>query len=211
MPIMPQPAWETFFEKAVRDSLKPETRVLDIGAGLRADDTRGNRVDKKRAWIKPLLTQVRYDVLDPVDTYKPDIVGDLQAMPIDEAFYDSVICLAVLEHVPRPWDGVREMLRVLRPGGFLFLYVPFLAPYHAEPGYYSDFWRFTDEGIKALLYEFDDVQLVPVRGPVETLAHLLPRPIHNKFFLWLGRRLDGFRKASGKQASGFYVTARKPA
>jgi hypothetical protein len=40
---------------------------------------------------------------------------------------------------------------------------------------------------------------------------LLPRPIHNKFFLWLGRRLDRVRKGSGKQASGFYVTARRPA
>lgn len=210
MPTMPQPAWESFFEKAVRESLQSGTRVLDIGAGLRADDTRGNRVDKKRAWIKPLFKDLRYDVLDPVDTYKPDIVGDLQAMPIDDSFYDAVICLAVLEHVPRPWDGVKEMFRVLKPGGLLFLYVPFLAPYHAEPGYYSDFWRFTDEGIKALLYEFDEVQLVAVRGPVETLAHLLPRPIHNKFFLWLGRHLDRVRKGSGKQASGFYVTARRP-
>lgn len=203
--------WDIFFENAAKAALVPDTRVLDIGAGLRADPSRGNRVDPKRAWIKPLLERVRYDVLDPVDTYKPDIVGDLQAMPVDDAFYDSVICLAVLEHVPRPWDGVKEMLRVLKPGGFLFLYVPFLAPYHAEPGYYSDFWRFTDEGIKTLLYEFDEVRLVPVRGPVETLAHLLPRPIHNAFFLRLGRRFDSIRKASGKQASGFYVTARKPA
>ncbi len=210
MPIMSQPAWEIFFEKAVQDSLKPDTRVLDIGAGLRVDETRGNRVDKRRDWIKPLLAKVRYEVLDPVDTYKPDIVGDLQAMPIADAAYDSVICLAVLEHVPRPWDGVREMLRVLKPGGFLFLYVPFLAPYHAEPGYYSDYWRFTDEGVRAILNDFKDVRFSPVRGPVETLAHLLPRPIHNKFFLWLGRCLDRARKSSGKQASGFYATARKP-
>ncbi|MEK7473210.1 MAG: class I SAM-dependent methyltransferase [Patescibacteria group bacterium] len=208
---MPTPAWDIFFENAVKAALAPDSRVLDIGAGLRADPSRGNRVDARRAWIRPLLERVRYDVLDPVDTYKPDIVGDLQAMPIDDAFYDSVICLAVLEHVSRPWDGVKEMRRILKPGGFLFLYVPFLAPYHAEPGYYSDFWRFTDEGIKTLLYEFDDVRLVPVRGPVETLAHLLPRPIHNAFFLWLGRKLDSLRRASGKQASGFYVTARRPA
>lgn len=188
----------------------PGAHVLDIGAGLRVDASRGNRVDPKRAWIKPLLEKVTYKVLDPVDTYKPDIVGDLQAMPVEDEMYDAIICLAVLEHVPRPWDGVKEMLRVLKPGGFLFLYVPFLTPYHAEQGYYSDFWRFTDEGIKTLLFDFDDVKLVPVRGPVETLAHLLPRPIHNSFFLWLGRKLDSLRKASGKQASGFYVTARKP-
>ncbi len=207
---MSKAAWDIFFDDAVRKLLTPGWRVLDIGAGLRADTKRGNRVDPRRVWIRPLLEHVNYQVLDPVDTYHPDVVGDVQAMPIDDATYDAAACLAVLEHVPRPWDAVKELKRVLKPGGFLFLYVPFLAPYHAEPGYYQDYWRLTDEGLRHLLYEFDEVKVQPVRGPVETLAHLLPRPIHNAFFLWIGRQLDRVRPSSGKQASGFYVTARKP-
>jgi SAM-dependent methyltransferase len=205
-----QTPWDRFFERAVRDALQPATRVLDVGAGLRADPHRGNRLDPRRAWIQPLLQRVRCDVIDPVDTYRPSLVGDVQALPFKADSYDAVICLAVLEHVPRPWEGVREMRRVLQAGGLLFLYVPFLIPYHAEPGYYSDYWRFTNEGLKTLLSDFDDIRMEPVRGPAETLAHMLPAGFTLRLLPSIGRQIDRLRRASGRQTSGFFTTARKP-
>ncbi|HWQ99443.1 MAG TPA: methyltransferase domain-containing protein [Candidatus Methylomirabilis sp.] len=207
---MRTPAWETFFNASVRHVLRPGFRVLDIGAGLRVDSSRGNVVDASRDWIKPLLSGVSYQVLDPVDTYHPDIVGDVMDMPqVRDASYDAIICLAVLEHVPRPWDAVREMHRALKPGGMLFLYVPFLSPYHAMPGYYGDYVRFTDDGLRSLCADFVDVKLSPVRGPVETLTHLIPG--RTSVFRNVGRFLDRYRKGSGKQASGYFLTALKPA
>lgn len=205
---MHKPSWEQFFNQSVRDILLPGSTVLDIGAGLRIDASRGNRVDMKRAWIKPLAERVTYLVLDPVATYHPDIVGDVMALPMEADQYDAVLCLAVLEHVPRPWDAVREMLRVLKPGGTLFAYVPFLSPYHAMPGYYGDYFRFTEDGIRALCEHFVDVRVAPVRGPMETLTHLLPG--RQKFLRRLANTFDRWRRGSGKQVSGFYFTAKKP-
>lgn len=189
--------------------LTPGTHVLDVGAGLRVDASRGNFEDPTRAWIKPLLAHTQYVVMDPVDTYHPDIVGDVMAMPMADASYDAVLCLAVLEHVPRPWDAMQEMTRVLRPGGTLFLYVPFLSPYHAMPGYYGDFFRFTEDGLRSLCAGFQDVQIMPVRGPMETLAHLLPGRLGSSWVRRLFRWCDRLRSSSGKQASGYFVTAQK--
>lgn len=206
---MKQTVWEAFFEQTVRDILRPGSRVLDIGGGLRVDASRGNVMDESRAWIKPFLANVRYEVMDPVETYHPDIVGDVMNMPsVADESYSAVICLAVLEHVPRPWDAIREMRRVLVPGGRLLLYVPFLYPYHAMPGYYGDYFRYTEDGLRSLLSSFEDIRLAPVRGPIETLAHLIPGRI--SIVRNLGRRLDGFWQGSGKQVSGYFAIARKP-
>ncbi|MBU1349034.1 methyltransferase domain-containing protein [Patescibacteria group bacterium] len=202
--------WEAFFDEAVRQAVLPGSSVLDIGAGLRVDGSRGNVVDSTRAWIKPLLEQATYVVMDPVDTYHPDIVADVMDMPsVASASFDTVFCLAVLEHVPRPWDAMREIHRVLKPGGTFVGYVPFLSPYHGMPGYYGDFFRYTDEGVRSICSGFVDVRLVPVRGPVETLVHLLPGTLPRRLLGGLVRRIDGIRRSSGHQVSGYTFTAKK--
>jgi SAM-dependent methyltransferase len=202
-------AWELFFTRAVTECLKPGANVLDVGSGLRVDPSKGNVVDPKRAWIKPLLEHVSYKVMDPVDTYQPDIVGDVMAMPFEDSTWDSVFCLAVLEHVPRPWEAMKEIHRVLKPGGLGFVYVPFLSPYHAMPGYYGDYFRFTEDGIRSLCSAFSSIEICPVRGPIETLTHLLPDKVGHTLVRGLGRQLDRMYRGSGKQVSGYFFLVRK--
>ncbi len=50
--------------------------------------------------------------------------GDARQLPFAAASFDSVTCLDVLEHIPRPAVAVREMVRVLCPGGVLILQTP---------------------------------------------------------------------------------------
>lgn len=183
--------------------------MLDIGAGLRMDPVKGNIVDPSHAWMRELAERTTYHVLDPVPTYHPDIVGDIAHIPCDDASYDAVVCLSVLEHVEYPREGVREIHRVLKPGGVLFGQVPFLYPYHAMEGYYGDFFRFTDEGVKSLCRDFSSIDIVPIRGPLETMLHLLPDSIAQKALNHLGRFIDGFRRGSGKQTSGIGFLAKK--
>jgi ubiquinone/menaquinone biosynthesis C-methylase UbiE len=48
-------------------------------------------------------------------------VADLTRLPYADATFDAVVCGWVLEHLPDPRPGLRELARVLCPGGKLLL------------------------------------------------------------------------------------------
>ncbi len=53
--------------------------------------------------------------------------GDLRSLPYPDDTFDRVTVISVIEHVPDPGDidGIRDLARVLKPGGRLILTVPF--------------------------------------------------------------------------------------
>ena len=50
--------------------------------------------------------------------------ADAQNMPFNEGSFDIVVSCETIEHVPDPRAAVREMYRVCKPGGTLFLTTP---------------------------------------------------------------------------------------
>jgi ubiquinone/menaquinone biosynthesis C-methylase UbiE len=52
------------------------------------------------------------------------VQADAQAMPFEDNFFDLVVSCETIEHVPDPCAAVREMYRVAKPGGSLFLTTP---------------------------------------------------------------------------------------
>jgi len=50
--------------------------------------------------------------------------GDALSLPFKDASFDKIICSEVLEHVEDDEQGIRELVRVLKPGGALALTVP---------------------------------------------------------------------------------------
>ena len=72
------------------------------------------------------------------------MVGDAHKLPFKSQVFDSIICQAVLEHVSNPNKVVDEMLRVLKPKGHVFVEVPFIQGYHADP---DDYQRYTLNGL----------------------------------------------------------------
>lgn len=69
-------------------------------------------------------------------------IGDLA-----EAHFALVICCSVLEHVRRPWEMAANLTRLLRPGGALYVAVPWVWRYHPYP---DDYFRFSWRGIAEL-------------------------------------------------------------
>jgi ubiquinone/menaquinone biosynthesis C-methylase UbiE len=48
-------------------------------------------------------------------------VGDAQALPFDDASFDTAVCTLSLCTIPDPATAIAEMHRVLRPGGLMLL------------------------------------------------------------------------------------------
>src|SRR3989339_1292094 len=166
--------WDKFFREKITKIFQEKKDILDIGGGLRVDASKANRYDKKNAWLADYIKKSNYKILDKVADYQPDIVGDIHDLPFGDNRLDAIICIVVLEHVEEPQKAVKEIYRVLKPGGFCFIYVPFLYYYHPMPGYYGDFYRFTYEGVKYLTRDFKQVEIQNVRGALSTTANLLP-------------------------------------
>lgn len=97
-----------------------------------------------------------FDILDlydpsPLVTWHIDVCN----MPeIKEETYDAVICNAVLEHVTEPQHAVKELYRVLKQDGEIWIEVPFIQPYHPAP---EDYWRVTEKGIKLWCLQFKHI------------------------------------------------------
>lgn len=83
---------------------------------------------------------------------------DLCERPLEDAF-DIVIAEQVLEHVLWPYRAVRNVWKMLKPGGVFLVTTPFLLPVHQAP---VDCCRWTELGLKHLLVEagFNTEQVV---------------------------------------------------
>lgn len=83
-----------------------------------------------------------------------DVVGDLSASlcGLEPGQFSLVICCSVLEHVQRPWLMAENLTRLLRPGGTMFIAVPWVWRYH---GYPEDYYRFSHRGVMVLFPEIE--------------------------------------------------------
>ncbi|MHB9155915.1 MAG: class I SAM-dependent methyltransferase [Endomicrobiales bacterium] len=112
-------------------------KTLDAGAG-------------KLAW-RTCLEKFSTEYVS-VDKHKEhpelSLCCDISALPFAGGEFDTVFCAQVLEHTPDPAAVLRELHRVLKPGGRLILSVPHLSYLHGEP---EDYFRFTRHGIRSLL------------------------------------------------------------
>lgn len=111
------------FWPVLEQQLKQDGRYLDAGCGI-------------GGWIL-FLTDQGYHVegmdsaartVRALTEYNADLkikVGSLTAMPYPDAQFDGVLAIGSLEYMERTvLEALRELARVTRPGGFVFLEVP---------------------------------------------------------------------------------------
>jgi len=201
--------WDYFFHKKLTHIFSVKYEILDIGGGLRVLEGKGNVHDKSREWLLPYIKKVNYKILDPTVLYNPDIVGDIHSLPLANKSIDAILCIAVFEHIENPFIAINEIYRALKDDGCCFVYLPFLYPYHAEDGYYKDYWRYTEDSIRLLCKQFSVIEIQRVRYPLETLVNLSPFGKIN-IFIKIARLLDLLlKKKVSKQTSGYNVFLEK--
>ena len=95
-----------------------------------------------------------------------DVVADAARLPFGDSVFQRVECDAVLEHVPDADRVMREIERVLEPGGYAHVVTPFCHPFHEYP---KDYRRFTPDGLSAMAGKLEVVATGWRTGPTATM------------------------------------------
>ncbi len=114
--------------------------VYDLGCGI-------------RPYEKDILTVAdRYVGVDWSSTLHglhADIEADMnKPLPIDDDVADAIVSFQVLEHLYEPQVVLNEAFRIIRPGGKIFISVPFQWWVHEAP---YDYFRYTRYGLDTCL------------------------------------------------------------
>lgn len=153
---------ERFVERAAR-SAPAGALVLDAGAG--------------DALYRDHFAHTRYETADfkQVDKrYATDItyVCDLAQVPVEDDRFDMVVMTQVLEHLPAPVEVLREMHRILKPGGSIWASCPLFYEEHEQP---YDFYRYTQFALRRMFGEagFQEPDIDWLEGYLATVGYEL--------------------------------------
>jgi len=77
------------------------------------------------------------------------VVQPGEKLPFEDGSVDLIVSTSCFEHDPCFWLTFREMARIVKLGGFIYINAPSGGPYHKYPG---DNWRFYSDAGQALAY-----------------------------------------------------------
>ena len=112
---------------------------------------------------------------------KVDVYYDGRRLPFSRAEFDSVFASEVFEHFLNLDEILKELYRVLKPGGVMLLTMPFCWDQHEVP---YDYRRYTEWGLQHVLREhgFEIVAHEKTTTYIETLASLAGAYFYKHFF-----------------------------
>ena len=140
-------------------------RILDVGCGVKPYEP----------LFRPYASYVGVDVGNPA----ADLEGAAEALPVDDASFDLVLCTQTLEHCRDPAAAVRELRRVVEPGGRVLASTHGVQVYHPAP---EDLWRWTHAGLERLFRangEWSGVRVQPGSGTTACVAMLAAYYVHH--------------------------------
>jgi SAM-dependent methyltransferase len=78
----------------------------------------------ERRWVQSHVRPAVYHRVDILPTAEATLVADATSLPLPDASADLAIAWHVLEHIPSDRAAIKELFRVLRPGGQFLVSVP---------------------------------------------------------------------------------------
>ncbi|HLX45302.1 MAG TPA: class I SAM-dependent methyltransferase [Bryobacteraceae bacterium] len=121
-------------------------RLTEFAAAQHLESRRVLEVGSGRGYLQDVVTDYTgLDISPSVKRFyhKPFILGSATSLPFQDNSYDALWSIWVIEHVPNPEQAFREMRRVVKNDGLLYLFPAWSCKPWAADGYdvrpYSDF------------------------------------------------------------------------
>ena len=183
-------------------------RVLDLGGGI--SPTYFNFLKKERG------TEIlNLDLKNNEDEGRIDFEKD--NLPFTNDTIDNVLAFNLLEHIYNYRHLVSEAIRVLKTGGRMLGFVPFLINYHPDP---NDYFRYTSESLQKIFTEasFKEIKIKVIGlGPLAVnfniLAPFLPvflRCLLFPFYYCADKIILGLRpKMTERYPLGYFFELKK--
>jgi len=152
--------WLVIELQAFSKTLAPGALVLDAGAGDQVYAGMFKHLNYEAADFEQV--EKRYE--------KPTYSCDLASIPVEDNRFDAVVFTQVMEHLPDPLAVLKELNRVLKPGGTLFYTAPLWYEEHEQP---YDFYRYTQFGLRHLFGKsgFEITDLRWLDGYMASVTH----------------------------------------
>ena len=144
------PAARELFERRVAS----RDLVLDVGGR--------NQTSRSARRLASLGSNPRTRIVctDVAPDYGPDLVDDIADSQLPDESYDGIYCVSILEHVADSNRAAAHLHRILRQGGEIVLYVPFVYPFHDR----SDHHRFTFTEVARLMAPYAEFRICLADG-----------------------------------------------
>ena len=140
------------------NNIPNDSKVLDVGAG----GCPHRKLFSHCEYFTQDFVQLSNVQIQNQEGYgKIDFVSDILNIPVPDKSYDVILCTEVIEHIPDPISAIKEISRILKPGGTLLITAPLQSGLHQEPyhfyGGYTKYWyqKFLTEN------NFSDIDIEP--------------------------------------------------
>jgi SAM-dependent methyltransferase len=133
------------FVRIAAESFAARGPVYEFGSFLVAGQ--GSRGD-----LRPCFAGSEFIGCDMREGPGVDRIEDLSALNLPDGIARSIVCVDTLEHVFEVRRAAEEMIRVLAPGGLIFIAAPMDFRIHDYP---SDYWRLTPSCLERMLAPLD--------------------------------------------------------
>lgn len=169
------PILELIFDAVQVARTRPESRVLNFFA---SNDRSGFRENIYRSLFK----DANYETVDFWEDkfiFQGETLPNSYALPIPSDSIDAIITTKILlEHISEPGETIKEFVRILRPGGEVFLVAPFAMAIHQPP---HDYFRFTEHGLRHL-FKKTGLEVVYIRPTLSAFMTAMDALTHSDFF-----------------------------
>lgn len=168
----------------------PGKKVLNL---FKSDDMSGGREEVYKTFFLNECDLTGIDFTKDTFIYEGKEQSPRHSLPFPDNSFDVIVTTKyIMEHVSEPYDVVKELHRVLKPGGEVFLAAAHVRRQHQAP---YDYYRFTEYALEHLMKKvgFTSYEIKPTDSAMYTLAmysyffqrgQSMPKFLE-KFFDWL--------------------------